>query len=184
MSEAVRREPQQVSQIVRAMRRAGVAGKSVSAAQVQEWVDDLFVQLYGTQKPVRTETRKRNSQMPWVKVEYRDLAGAPRNGMEFRALYLHPKTLQPAKRHRWDENNSRCIDCGELFTISGPDCTTDYLAPDPRMTQAINLAWFKEPLQKLHDVAAKLNCFDRDKWKREANYLLERIAQYEKESKA
>jgi hypothetical protein len=173
-----------VNQIVRAMRRAGADGKPVPPTQVQQWVDDLFVQLYGTQKPVRIETRKRNSTMPWVKAEHQDIAGAPGNGMEFRALYLHPKTEQPAKKHRRDADNSRCVDCGELLSISGPDCRTDYYAPDPRLTQAITLSWFKEPLEVLQSITSRLNRFDRDKWNREVPFLLNRIAQYEKESRS
>lgn len=173
-----------VAATIRAMRRAGSAGKPVSSGQVAEWAQALLDQLYGEQKPVRTEVRKKHSAAPWLKAEYSDVASGHRRGMEFRCLYLHPKATKPAKEHRWSADGTRCLDCKELFWIHGPDCLTDYRAPDPRMTQAINLTWFKEPLQKLHDVAAKLSRFDRDKWKRETTYLLERIAQYEKESKA
>lgn len=181
MTDAVPTQPT-VAATIRAMRRAGGAGKPVTSGQVAEWAQALLDQLYGKQKPVRTEVRKKHSAQPWVKADYNDVAGGHMRGMEFRCLYLHPRAEKPAKAHRWSPDGKRCLDCNELFWIHGPDCLTDYFAPDPRMTQAIYLTWFKEPLQKLRDVAEKLNRFDRDKWKRETTYLIERIAQYEREN--
>ena len=166
---------------VRAMRRAVHAGEPVPAETVRIWVETFMSQLYGPQKPARVECRPRHSRAIWMKATEKELSDAGNGRMEFRALYLHPTPGRVSKEHRWPPDSAgqgECLDCRETEWLAGPDCQA--LAPirDPRTALSFNPVWLIEPLEKLHDLAKHLNPFDRDKWRREATYLIDRIKEF------
>lgn len=173
-----------VAATVRAMRRAGAAGKPVPAAEVEAWARNFMIQLYGPQKPVRLECRPRYTVQPWIQAEDGDVINARRRGLEVRALYLHPKPEKPTKAHRFRGGN--CRDCGEGEFYAGPGCEPPAPTPDSRSALPFDPTWFRAPLEALVQIATQrfIGVPDSMKWKSEARYLLERLDQYDKETHA
>lgn len=182
MTEAA--APQTVAASVRAMRRAGAAGKPVPAAEVEAWARTFMVELYGPQKPVRVECRPRHTVQPWIQAEDSDVVYARRRGLEVRALYLHPKPEKPTKAHRF--RSGECRDCGDGEFLAGPNCEPPAPTPDSRAALPFDPAWFRAPLEALVQIATHrfIGVPDSMKWKSEARYLLERLDQYDKETLA
>lgn len=182
MTEAA--TPLTVAATVRAMRRAGVAGKPVPAAEVEAWARNFMVQLYGPQKPVRLECRPRHTVQPWIQAEDGDVVHARRRGLEVRALYLHPKPEKPTKEHRF--RGGTCRDCGDGEFYAGPGCVPPAPTLDSRAALPFDPIWFRAPLEALIQIATHrfIGVPDSMKWKSEARYLLERLDQYDKETLA
>jgi len=172
-----------VAATVRAMRRAGAAGEPVPAAEVAAWARTFMVQLYGPQKPVRLECRPKHSAEPWMQAEDGDVARARHRGLDIRALYLHPKPEKPTKAHRFREGN--CRDCGDGEFYAGPNCEPPTPTPDSRAALPFDPTWFRAPLEALIQIAKHrfIGVPDSMKWKSEARYLLERLDQYDEETK-
>lgn len=172
-----------VAATVRAMRRAGAAGEPVPAAEVAAWARTFMVQLYGPQKPVRLECRPKHSAEPWMQAEDGDVVRARRRGLDIRALYLHPKAEKPTKAHRFRDGN--CRDCGDGEFYAGPNCEPPRPTPDSRAALPFDPTWFRAPLEALIQIATHrfIGVPDSRKWKSEARYLLERLDQYDEETK-
>lgn len=165
------------------MRRAGSAGKAVPAEVVHAWAQTFLSQLYGPQKPVRHECRRRTSTEPWQEADLADVTHPQRRNLEIRALYLHPPV--PKQQHRWPPGSNgqgRCMDCDEIEWLAAPDCRPHAPLRDDRSALPFNPKWLIEPLEELHRLAKHLNPFGRDKWRREATYLIDRIKDHEKRS--
>lgn len=172
-----------VAATVRAMRRAGAAGQPVPAAEVAAWARTFMVQLYGPQKPVRLECRPKHSAEPWMQAEDGDVVRARRRGLDIRALYLHPKPEKPTKAHRFRDGN--CRDCGDGEFFAGPNCEPPTPTRDSRAALPFDPTWFRAPLEALIQIATHrfIGVPDSRKWKSEARYLLERLDQYDEETK-
>jgi hypothetical protein len=172
-----------VASTVRAMRRAGAAGEPVPADVAAAWAKVFMEQLYGSQKPVRYECRRRGSRDPWEEAEFEDVANPRRRNLIIRALYLHPPVGR--QEHRWppgSNGDGRCLDCDEVEWLAGPDCRPHAPLRDHRSAMPFRITWVIEPLEKLHYLAKHPNPFDRDKWRKEATYLIDRIRDHEKGS--
>lgn len=176
--------PESVASTVRAMRRAGAAGKPVPANEVAAWARTFMLQLYGPQKPVRYECRPKYTVEPWIQADASDVLQAARRGLDVRALYLHPRTDKPSKRHRFERGN--CLDCGDGEFYAGPNCEPPAPTADSRAALPFNPTWFREPLEALQRFCTTrdIGHWDSQKWKRESAYLLERLDQYDKETLA
>jgi len=106
-----------------------------------------------------------------------------RRNLVIRALYLHPPVGR--QEHRWppgSNGDGRCLDCDEVEWLAGPDCRPHAPLRDHRSAMPFRITWVIEPLEKLHYLAKHLNPFDRDKWRKEATYLIDRIRDHEKGS--
>ena len=174
---------QTVASTVRAMRRAGAAGEPVPAEVAAAWAKALMEQLYGMQKPVRYECRRRDSNDPWEEAEPGDVTHPRRRNLVIRALYLHPPVGK--QEHRWPPGSNgegRCLDCDEAEWLAGPDCRPHAPLRDHRSAMPFRITWVIQPLEQLHYLAKNLNPFDRDKWRKEATYLIDRIRDHEKGS--
>lgn len=174
---------QTVASTVRAMRRAGAAREPVSAEVAAAWAKALMEQLYGMQKPVRYECRRRGTNDPWEEAEPGDVTHPSRRNLVIRALYLHPPVAK--QQHRWPAGSSgqgHCLDCDEVEWLAGPDCRPFAPLRDHRSSMPFRITWLIEPLEQLHYLAKNLNSFDRDKWRKEATYLIDRIRDHEKGS--
>jgi len=172
-----------VASTVRAMRRAGAAGEPVPAEVAAVWARVFMEQLYGSQKPVRYECRRRGSREPWEEAEPEDVANPRRRNLIIRALYLHPPVGK--QQHRWppgSNGDGRCLDCDEAEWLAGPDCRPHAPLRDHRSSMPFRITWLIQPLEQLHYLAKNLNPFDRDKWRKEATYLIDRIKDHEKGS--
>lgn len=176
-------QPMTVAATVRAMRRAGAAGQPVPADEVATWARTFMIQLYGPQKPARLECRPKHSAEPWMQAEDGDVAHARRRGLDIRALFLHPKVEKPTKAHRFREGN--CRDCGDGEFYAGPNCEPPTPTPDSRAALPFDPTWFRAPLEALIQIATHrfIGVPDSMKWKSEARYLLERLDQYDEETK-
>ena len=166
---------------VRAIRRAGAAGEPVSAEVAAAWAKALMEQLYGMQKPVRYECRRRGTNDPWEEAEPADVTHPSRRSLVIRALYLHPPVGR--QEHRWppgSNGDGRCLDCDEAEWLAGPDCRPHAPLRDHRSAMPFRLAWLIQPLEQLHHLAKNLNPTDRAKWRNEATYLIDRIRDHEK----
>jgi len=172
-----------VAATVRAMRRAGAAGEPVPAEVAAAWAKALMEQLYGIQKPVRYECRRRGSNDPWEEAEPGDVTHPRRRNLVIRALYLHPPVAK--QQHRWPAGSGgqgHCLDCGEVEWLAGPDCKPFAPLRDHRSDMPFRITWLIEPLEKLHYLAKHLGPTDRAKWRNETTYLIDRIRDHEKGS--
>lgn len=166
---------------VRDMRRAAHDGEPVPAETVHIWVETFMSQLYGKQKPVRVECRPRQSRAIWMQATEKELSDAGNGRMDFRALYLHPAPGRVSKQHRWPRDSAghgECLDCRESEWLAGPECEPFAPIRDDRAVLPFNPDWLIEPLEELHRLAKHLNPFGRDKWRREATYLIDRIKEF------
>lgn len=172
-----------VAATVRAMRRAGAAGKPVPAEVAAAWAKALMEHLYGMQKPVRYECRRRGSNDPWEEAEPGDVTHPRHRNLVIRALYLHPPVGK--QQHRWppgSNGDGRCLDCDETEWLAGPDCRPHAPLRDHRSAMPFRITWLIEPLEKLLYLTKYLNPFDRAKWRKETTYLIDRIRDHEKGS--
>jgi hypothetical protein len=172
-----------VASTVRAMRRAGAAGEPVPAEVAAAWAKVFMEQLYGMQKPVRYECRRRGSNDPWEEAEPGDVTHPRRRGLVVRALYLHPPVAK--QQHRWPPGSNgqgHCLDCDEAQWLAAPECRPHAPLRDHRSAMPFRITWVIEPLEKLHYLAKHLNPLARDKWRKEATYLIDRIRDHEKGS--
>lgn len=169
-------EAKTVAGCVREMRRAAARGEPVDAAVVGTWGETFMTELYGKQKPVRFEVRPKGLINGWGKPSEGDVTYASRRRLDVRALYLHPPPTKPVKEHRWDDKNN-CRDCQEPMFLSGPDCVPPSEVINFRDRDAIDLEWFRQPLEELIQLAktARINRFDAAKLTNEARYLIERL---------
>jgi hypothetical protein len=174
-----------VASTVREMRRAGAAGEPVPADKAAAWAKVLMEQLYGMQKPVRYECRPLyQTTQPWMDAQVGDVLHARKRRLAVRALYLHPKAEPPAKTHRL--RHGVCVDCSETEWLAGPECTPPPPTRDHRSALPFDPFWFREPLLALQKTAATktINHYDCLKWDRESTYLLERLEQFLKDTRA
>ena len=172
-----------VAYTVRAMRRAGAAGEPVPAEVAAAWARALMEQLYGMQKPVRYECRRRGSNDPWEEAEPGDVTHPRRRNLVIRALYLHPPV--PKQQHRWPAGSGgqgHCLDCNEVEWLAGPECRPHAPLRDHRSAMPLRITWLIEPLEKLQYLTKHLNPTDRAKWRNETTYLIDRIRDHEKGS--
>lgn len=172
---------QTVAATVRAMRRAGAAGEPVPAEVAAAWAKALMEQLYGMQKPVRYECRRRGSNDPWEEAEPGDVTHPRRRNLVIRALYLHPPVAK--QQHRWPAGSGgqgHCLDCNEVEWLAGPECRPHAPLRDHRSAMPFRLAWLIQPLEQLHYLSKYLNPLARTKCQNETTYLIDRIKDYEK----
>lgn len=172
-----------VASCVREMRRAAARGEPVPPRLVAAWAETFMAELYGKQKPVRWEVRPKGLINGWSLAGPDDVQQAKRRHLDVRALYLHPPPTRPTKAHRWSDKNV-CLDCQEPMFLSGADCVPPSVPINFRDRDAIDLEWFRKPLQELIQLAPKINRFDAARLKNEATYLIERINQHQKGTKA
>ncbi|WP_261997078.1 hypothetical protein [Stenotrophomonas sp. Ste96] len=174
-----------VASTVREMRRAGAAGEPVPADNAAAWAKVFMEQLYGMQKPVRYECRRRGSREPWEEAEPEDVTNPRRRNLTIRALYLHPPVVK--QQHRWPPGSTgdgRCLDCDEAEWLAGPDCRPHAPLRDHRSSMPFRITWLIEPLEKLQYLTKFLSPLERTKWRNETTYLIDRIKDHEKGSQS
>lgn len=174
-------EAKTVAACVREMRRAAARGEPVDAALIRIWAETFMAELYRKHKPVRFEVRPKGVINGWGNPGEGDVAFASRRRLDVRALYLHPPPTKPVKEHRWDDKNV-CRDCQEPMFLSGPDCVPPSEVINFRDRDAINLEWFRQPLEELIQLAktARINRFAAAKLTNEARYLIGRLDEQQK----
>jgi len=176
-------DPLNVASCLRAMRRAGAAGAPVPADMVAMWAKVCIEELYGQQKPVRYECRRRGSNDPWEEAEPGDVTHPRRRNLVIRALYLHPPVAK--QQHHWPPGSNgqgHCLDCNEVEWLAGPECRPHAPLRDHRSDMPFRISWLLQPLEKLLYLTKYLNPFDRAKWRKETTYLIDRIKDHEKGS--
>ncbi len=178
-----------VGAILRAMRKAVNRSHGAGADTLREWTTGLFKQIFGKQKAVLWQEFD-GSTGGWVLLHDRNqVERAMREKRVIRALYTHPKPPDTSKDHRWPPNDGPCLDCGCYSGFPTDVCQPEHkpgYKPPPK-PQQFSPAAYREPLQVLNDLATSrlpLSYRDARNWEQQTRFLLDDIAQHEKDSKA